>query len=895
MTPEKMTLETIFSKAGIEGVTTVNCDWIDSTSLAVRGFPGKAIGHSAKPDGGWLIPGTWWVDETLLIFEKQVWQGAVALWKGRTLTWEEGGLRLIVLVPGTVSVTSVQPDRFWYEELPRIGGAPPDFPLRQRYARLLGREGRWTELSWSCPSTNGLQFNRTWDRGNIIDQDADHPLIAVWPPVDIPDWKLYSILIQGLRVVEVDSPDRGFRVAVSLGKEADPSTFTDANQVKLQPVEGRPDIVGIYSTLGGPRALFLYDELDRCGGGIRLLKESASRAPGDDKIAVDFGTSHSVVRWNAGGMQVSTLASRGTALGWNQPLTVRSTTPRPEYDSPWLLGSPAKEFEREQQADITFIPTGVYLRAGGIDAQSIADWRVTTADPNDKVPRKALGRLPFVDYCLMGPSMDFDTRSNVAMLAWRSGLKWSDDSGAAQAFLVALLVWATAVRMGAGGTVRFSAPLAFSDDKRRAFGLMLEDACRQAADLTGAPFSVAAPCFRSDETDGAARPFVDEATPVIWEVMRPLRTHEHAKGTGRQGVLVADLGGGTLDLLFASLEGKRGFRLLASESIQFGARAVIEIIDKRVRWSIASQGTVDTNLEKKLKEALLEQWTRTGELTRTILNTSRSSSAESDFVRPRTAQWVEPPRASATAILSKVSGYFFLIREYCARFVAGVLSSPDLRARFGSAPGSDEVEWNDDESLGLAIALTGNGWRFLPLAGFNPQAEQDAMEDSVRTSIRQRIGEYLKQQAPAAISLDSLSGLRKVITAQGMLNVDFTASDRGKTIEVAPNGCDDVKDTKPRHWGTFVSPAEPSYDLPGSQVIREVVPDVAGSTDEWFRMCVAARDAGDPFVKAKWFAPSVTEWNQLTERQGNADPRVMSTVRALWETVMRKKLDISPV
>ncbi|HVE70674.1 MAG TPA: hypothetical protein VNI54_04840 [Thermoanaerobaculia bacterium] len=872
-----MSLSSILSSAGIDGVTTINCDWVSDRALTLRGFPGRQIQHVVPPEGGWLVPGTWWMDNTLYVFEKDQWSGAAAQWKGRTLTWEAEGRRLIILVPPGVDVQTVNPDQFWYPQIPQIGGQLPDFPLRQPYVRLLKESGRWADSTWSCTSTNDLIFSKTWNRGEIVDQHDEHLLIAVWPPCHIPNWKLYSILMQGLRVVEADSTRSGFRVSVSLSSEADmkPSAFASASQTELHPVEDRPDIIGIRSDRGSPRVLFLHDPDRQCGGGIRLLTDSEDRSTGSDRISIDFGTSHSVAGWYVGSRATCVLTGGD---GWNKPFIARAASPQPEYEAPWLLGHPAPEFERIQD-EITFIPTGLHLRAANVDAQTIEDWTE---------------RLPFVDYSLMGPAIDFEKRAEIAMEAWRSGLKWSDKSGAAEAFLVALLVWAAAVRRGAGGTVRFSAPLAFSSTKRRQFGAMLQKVCETASALTGAPFRLAAPCFSSNEQSKAPQPFVDEATPVIWEVLRPLERHVNERGAGRHGVLVADLGGGTLDLLFASLQVGGGFRLLASESIQFGARAVIEMVDSKVHWT-GKRLSDDEQITVKLKEALLEQWARTGELTQAILETWKASDAETAFVREERAHWKGTPRSSAVGIMKSVCAYFFLIREYCARFVAGALSSPDLAGRFGRAPGRDMTGWKNDDPLSIAIALTGNGWRFLPLAGFDSQLDLEAMEENVRASIRTRVGEYLQSTPPNDVSLSEFLGRRKLITAQGMLSLDFKDQERGGTIEVAPNGCTDVVKQVQRPWGTFVSSGEPSYDLPQKQVVRKIDPALADSTDPWFSMCVSAKDAALIF-RDGWFTPSEREWNDLTERQGGEiDTRDKSTLRALWETVVRRKLDLSQV
>jgi len=876
-----MSLARILEAVAVDRVTTVNCDWIDDKSLTVRGFPKPIQYDTPVVEGNWLVPGTWWLDEKLLIFEKQNWNGAIAEWKGRTLTWEEGGIKLIIVIPATVEVRSVTPDEFWYPELPKIGGALPDFPIRQPYVRLLKHERGWVDQTWTGTSTNELEFTNTWNRNKILDQDADHPLIAVWPPHHIPGWKLYSILLQGLRVVEVDTSRPGFRitgVSLSSSPESGPSAFVTADQTENRYVDDRPDIMGIESDRGSPRALFLTDDRNLCGGGIRLLRDSVGRSAASKEIAVDFGTSHSVVRWyDENGQAVSALTLRD---GWTHPLVARSVTPPPPYEFPWLLGSPAPDYEKEQADEITFIPTGLYLRAANIDAQTTDNWEK---------------RLPFVDYCLMGPAMDFEKRAEVAMSAWRSGLKWSDRTGAARAFLVGLLVWAVAARKGTGGTVRFSAPLAFSNSKRKMFGQMLKEACERAGALTGTTFTLPSPCFTAAVNEGAAkepppRPFVDEATPVIWEVIRgPLKRHVNEIGEGRHGVLVADLGGGTLDLLLASLNTEGEFRLLASESVQFGARAVIEMVDRKIQWTIRNQ-PAGKGVDPKLKEALLEQWARTGELTEAILETSRTPDAGTAFVREETAHWAASPRASALAIMNDVCGYFFLIREYCARFVAGVLSSPDFKDRFKQAPGSDATDWGEGQAFSMAIALTGNGWRFLALAGFNTR-DQAKMEDDVRGSIRARVGEYLHQAAPGNISLSEFIGLRKLITAQGMLSLECGEEDR--TIEVAPNGCVDIVKTARTHWGAYVSSADTSYKLPPRQGLRNVEPDLAGTTDNWFKLCAAVQDPGRTFRKAGWFAPSEVEWNDLTSRQSGIDRRDIPTIRALWETVIRKRLELA--
>lgn len=904
-----MKLAEVLETAGVGDRVIVNCDWVSPRSLKIRGSAGRTV-EFAGLDGPWLVPGTWWSqDRGLTVFGIAEWPGTGAVAhvsrsdQGTTLTWLEDGASLIILIPTRFRVESVKATDLWYPRLPRIGGQLPDFPVKQAFVQIFGdrNDSGWSGTQWTATTTNGVRLQKAWSGDEIESIDGQNPLIAVWPPVDVPGWKLYSILMQGLPVVEADRMlDGHFTASICVGTSNVASTFVDASQEEIRPVAGRPDVIGLLSDRGGPRVLFLRDRLGNCGGGIRLLSENGARGGGDSEVAVDFGTSHSATCWADGNDLTSTLAAKGSTRGWNYPAIVRKTNAL-SFDTPWLLGYPALMFEKEQQGEITFIPSGLFLRAiePGVTADSVTDWRQ---------------KLPFVDYCLMGPSIDFETRSDYAMRSWRAGLKWADDDNAAHAFLTALLLWITAERKGDGATLRFSFPHAFPEPRRKKFGELLDTVAKRVSELTGSQFRLATPCFTA--RDARSRPFVDEATPVISEVMDTSVTRFlHLNAPNRQAVLVADLGGGTLDLLFAVVDASghsRDFRLVASESVQFGAKAVLELIMEKVAWQFPNPESVPA----KLKEALLEQWTRSGELVETVLATARTVNAETGFVRKQTAQWRGQPKVSAQAILEQVCIYFFLVREYCARFAGGVLTSPELEERMtaspqgGSsgvaggrdtsmnprAPGRGSIDWKGEKPLDLAIALTGNGWRFLDLAGFDSLYDQTRIESEFRKSVRSRIAEYAGIGDIGEISLDGIAAHPKLITSQGMLRLDGNLGEGWRTVEVAPNGCTDTVSQAKKPWGSFVSPADAIYDLPPQQILEQLDPRLAPPSDSWFTACVAAKGAARKYQEKDWNALSTNEWNAITKRQGSASgTREISTDRALWETVVRGYLHLSSI
>lgn len=215
--------------------------------------------------------------------------------------------------------------------------------------------------------------------------------------------------------------------------------------------------------------------------------------------------------------------------------------------------------------------------------------------------------------------------------------------------------------------------------------------------------------------------------------------------------------------------------------------------------------------------------------------------------------------------------------------------------RFGDvgprAPGRGEIDWTSTQELDIAIALTGNGWGFLQLAGFDPLLPPMQIEEIFRHFVRERIAAYAGLASVGEISLEEIGTQPKLMTSQGMVRLKPDMGEGGRTVEVAPNGFTDIVNRVQKAWGTFVSPAEFHYDLPPQQIARIVDPPLTTSTDPWFSACVAAPAAARTY---RDIVGRAIDWNRIIKRQARGSAtRQVSTSRAMWETVVRDHLGLS--
>jgi hypothetical protein len=335
----------------------------------------------------------------------------------------------------------------------------------------------------------------------------------------------------------------------------------------------------------------------------------------------------------------------------------------------WMPGlrSPSKKESSSGKDEIPQVPSRLALLVPGRrpDAMDAAEIRslipmcdavvppLQTEHFAGKVDASTVDRLKWVD--------KHDTR-RVALL---------------EQYIASVLIMAAArARPASSVSVRFSQPLAFTENEKAGLVEAARNAAATATRLTGTPIE--------------ARVDSDESHCILeqWARLKPIA------GAYQQLWVICDIGGGSVDIAVATGNVDSNITdlaVLAADSIRFGANLVFNNILERAGSQIAPGGAHDENRRRVAREAI--------------------SLGGYDVLLAR----CDP--GTKAEIQRIVQLYFELLAEYMARTVAGCIRNPKrmkgvLEGSYGwpiASPG--------DLTTNMVLMVTGNGFRTFEALG----------------------------------------------------------------------------------------------------------------------------------------------------------------------------------
>jgi hypothetical protein len=311
----------------------------------------------------------------------------------------------------------------------------------------------------------------------------------------------------------------------------------------------------------------------------------------------------------------------------------------------------------------------------------------------------------------------------------RQGFKYNQVGEEVRQFLHCVLLWTAARLATIGQTIKVRAtyPLVFSPGERATYRDRLREACNDVSAWTSLDISLFGPWNRADAVE-AKDLYCDEATALAYGASDYLQQYapggvDFREATWNRLVFHADLGGSTLDLMAALVE-NTDFRIVATESVKFGANCIIDRLQNQTH-TVISQDLVPALIDR-VRRGLLDE----------ILDPQKSVDAlEKVNVTWRSAN---NPSEDVGAVAAVCAVYAQLLNEYVARFLAGVICDRSaLTARAASAPGHGDIAVNDSGKHVVSIGLSGNGWRLLdvPASKTNLHAWMTALEARVKQLI----------------------------------------------------------------------------------------------------------------------------------------------------------------
>lgn len=779
---------------------------------------------------------------------------------------------------------------WYYPSLPVVGNALKYVDLD----RGVDSEPKALErkIRWQIPFCGGVSASLELEddeSGNSAFSSLGKPEstqeIAVWPSRTIGDpWKFYSVYLGG----QLKDRDVRFWTQDVTGQ-----------QLRLVSESADDKILhygSVYTLrLKSPSKVILLEVGDGSGsersapnGGIfPLIGDLQNIGQSVRTIVLDFGTSNTAGAINIG--------QQGENLDFGRPGNaapkVLVGTKIDEINDtavlttklPWIptVRSDMARSIRDPGVTFTEIPTALYKLAGN-------QWR---------------NGAPFQSFGLGNPSVEMRRDEGIE---WKTGIKWSDDpEGHTESFLTTLLIWVAGLYSSdiSGIALAATYPLAFDTNRRKSFVAAIDAACQRVVYWTGFPVNSLKPGPLA----------VDEGTALQFLGNRLfVRCAVNEKETSKL-VLTADIGGGTFDLSLC-VEENNSFRILAADSVKFGAELIINALEENT--NNANNNASSSRDEKELRR-LISRTVREG-----LLDDVMSASKDMDFGNDepwkagtpnnlrtylKFPSWKSTSRESAKLVNARSNLFFYLLAEYASRFVAGTLLDVDaLKYRLINAPGNANFSPDNptytrlmnNGPAAIAVVLGGNGWRFLSrdVASMTFELWQTLVAERTMKLLMKsreliwRVEWAWPEDLPNGKGATSLGAVRAIGSA--------LALNAGIDVEAAPNGFDDlVQQVEPNNWWVQVGPGSRFADggklAPFSEhgTHQGTVACPAFSFDH-FALHRSAKDLLNQHYNSLIGDPRTGAVADIREQQNvmNADRpyRAIPTIRLLWDRHLHK-------
>lgn len=812
-------------------------------------------------------------------------------------------VRIRLRFPAGFRPTLLSPKDVFASEVVRIAGMVngrmdwvfPDVPVREERLHLVQDSVRLPESGgknrWLVDFVGGVRREHQLAIGGRADVEVgsvkDRALapMAIWPGSATPlpeGWRLFTLLAFDNEYS--DLPDN-LHVACHGATPARGLRRLDAGDRRTTRVflsDERPRFVHVTKRCA---------DGSTAEGAFLLPAPSAPVAPRPGiEIGLDFGTSNTCL---AESQDAAVDQMDRTFPAPHVLVANTDVAPGVKPYSPWIPSLLVNEEESLNGRSMTQIPSSLY-RTPGAPAQ---------------------GGLPFGHYTFVRPSFSpalLDPSSWVSDLKWGAGGR--DPERAARCaegrrdFLRAVLCW-NAIRWGGRRIhVRASYPLAFTTRQREDYGTILNDVLRDVRAWTGVTMTLAPPPGHPHDAPVHV-PFADESTVLIDGGERSLMAAE----TGRPAlrlVIAADIGGHTIDIVLGALTPVGAartillHRTLAAESLSIGANLLYR--------GLLEQTTPTTGEKNSsVHRYALERAVRLGVLAAEVHESHRSTMGEASPARSP----LRPEPKGIERMKEILGSYFGLIRQSIARIVTGtLLDEANLVFRLVMAPGTgvhdtfaQEIEaLRRGERLTVSIAtlLSGNGWEWLRSAP-RDRSGVDAWHVDLQQTARGHFkgSRYDVEWLPVVAESKELVVRRLVGLPCDGRNTPCVRP------EAAPNGFDSAK--KPS-WtlavgdgslGAFAAARRTFSYPPAGKGTPPIVEISEAEVRARYAAVWPARDMpadvvspSPPFepLKLDWGAGKAADPIDITERQRaftDADPRVLSTMRAWLEVAAARRFD----
>jgi hypothetical protein len=604
-------------------------------------------------------------------------------------------------------------DKICYAAVPvfsQLEGAPsiPFLPVKKRYLGLVDLESGVTSertvkgayrfrfklsvLNVPSEIVRPAVVARTGSANSDAAEYFDGVHLVLWPRIDFKDWRRYFLRFgcDEKYLSNLVNPSRNLNVwayaSADLNRSAADKqwisldTVSEDGRTRYSCVESRPEWLAIEVEDKG------RSEID---GGIWRVAPVSNSYPGPQPvtIGIDFGTSNTCVAWpSASGLELLPITDCNEFIihGAKLPDVLRSVdtwVPRQGFGKLKAL-LPTEILTREKLSD---------LRS---HARSIQTWR------------------PVVDYSMPSAGVEIGYKEQdhvIADFKWQNmvsdpelQLYFKDIQKRYLEFtlLVAMAELASDKNkaLKASLHIKFSYPLAFSDEMRTDFQQVLRDTVESVTQQTGVKV-------------GYDQEMVDEARAAAKTADLP--------GNQDAACLYVDIGGGSTDIALLKLatEERDLHRYMYVCSFQYAGGGLVSALAK---GGCLIPGSDIANFRRKVRE---------------VGSVKELMNSESVFLTRK-----------KNAIEAKGSYFYAYLRQFLARLLAAHVISGEWRGR---GPLVESTVEGGRPIYRIVFYTLGNGWGF---GGFIDTQYPTRFSESLAVEVNQIIDEAIKREVIPATS-----------------------------------------------------------------------------------------------------------------------------------------------